>query len=97
MKSEQEKLARKFLAEFNRIRSTNYKSINSFLDNFSHWLSIYSLEEMIRATENARNDDWFDDALNPDLLFRRRNKNGECDYLGQLLNLKPAESRVIKI
>ena len=96
-KPETKTQAQQFLTDFNRIRGTGYKSTASFLANFEFWLTVYSLDEMVKAVERAKDNDWFDDTLNPDLLFRRRNKNGECDYIGQLLNLKPRGSGVIKI
>ena len=48
-KPETKTQAQQFLTDFNRIRGTGYKSTASFLANFEFWLTVYSLDEMVKA------------------------------------------------
>lgn len=80
--------AETFLEAFNKLRGTNFRTTLSWSDNFAFWLKSYSLEEIIRAVKLARFDPWMDEVITPELLFRTRNKNGSCDYIGKLLNIK---------
>ena len=87
-----EELTATFLERFNQIRGTKYKTSITWAENFSYWNKSYSLEEMIRAVKMAQYDPWMNEVISPELLFRTRNKNGSCDYIGKLLNLKVLET-----
>lgn len=91
-KQKKEELTTTFLERFNQIRGTKYKTSITWAENFSYWNKSYSLEEMIRAVKMAQYDPWMNEVISPELLFRTRNKNGSCDYIGKLLNLKVAET-----
>jgi hypothetical protein len=54
--------------------------------NLSFWLSVYDIDQICKAVKRAKLDRWFGDKATPELLLRTRNKNGDCDYIGQLLN-----------
>lgn len=69
-------------------REPKRKSVESFLKNFIIWRKTYSLEEMVEALQKIRPGSFHDQAMNPDYFFRTRNKNGECDYIGDLLSQK---------
>ncbi|MEB3150035.1 MAG: replisome organizer [Sphaerospermopsis sp.] len=53
---------------------------------FKHWIGIYSLDEIKMASVLAKQDPWFKDKLTPTLMLRTKNSNGDCDYIGDLLN-----------
>lgn len=78
-----------FIFYFNEVRGTKYKPVESLLKNFAHWRGVYSVEEMGQAVKNCHDGSWLDSDLSPTKLLRTKNKNGECDYIGELLNLKP--------
>lgn len=84
-----EEEALKWLEHYREVRKEpKRKSITSFIKNFTYWRGVYSLEEMIEALDNAHKSPFHDSAMNPDFFFRTRNKNGECDYIGDLLSAK---------
>jgi len=76
----------KWLEYFNKICKTSYRSIKPIVKNFNYWHEIYSIPEMEIVIQLAQVDDWYKDKLTPTLLLRTKNKNGECDYIGELLN-----------
>ena len=76
----------KWLKYFNKICKTSYRSIKPIVKNFNYWHEIYSIPEMEIVIQLAQVDDWYKDKLTPTLLLRTKNKNGECDYIGELLN-----------
>lgn len=84
----------KFLELFDEVRKTSYaqRSSASILKNYTHWRSIYSLEEMVQAVKNAKSHAFWDEAITPTTLLRTRNKNGPCDNIGDLLNTKTKNS-----
>lgn len=83
-----EREAISFLETFNGIRKTNYKTTDQWIKNFIYWREHYTLEEIGKAVGMAKHDRFMDSAMTPTWLFRTRNKNGECDYIGDLLNIK---------
>ena len=87
----QKKEANQFLEFYNETRKEKRKSIKTWYSNFIIWREVYSLEEMKRAISKANHSVFFDSAMNPDLFFRTKNKNGQCDYIGDLLNTKSKE------
>lgn len=76
----------KWLDDFNKICNTNFKTLNILVKNYTQWRKVYTYEEMSMAIQLAHVDEWFKNKLTPQLLLRTRNKNGECDYIGELLN-----------
>lgn len=88
-----EEEARSFLKSFNEIRGTRFNDTGSFLTNFIHWRKTYSLEEMVKAVVLAKHDAFFNKAITPVKLLRTKNKNGECDNVGELLNMKIVVSK----
>ena len=73
------------LEHFNSTLGRTFKTLGK--PNFKHWRSVYEIAEIKQAIDNISNS-WMKDNPTPDLLFRLRNSQGECDYIGQLLNLK---------
>lgn len=80
----------KYLETFNEVYETKYKSGVSFEKNFKFWRNEYSLEEILKAVKRSKNVFWAKQPT-PELLLRTRNKNGECDYIGEILNTKSKE------
>ena len=76
----------KWLKYYNGTKQSNYRTIKQIVKNFKYWREIYSQGEMEIAIELAKMDSFFKDKLTPTLLLRTRNKNGECDYIGDLLD-----------
>lgn len=78
--------AEKILKGYNKYFSKSFKSVKVWYDNYLYWRGIYSYKEIAQAIINAKEDPWWRDKLTLEKLFRTRNKNGECDYIGDLLN-----------
>ena len=89
--SKKEKLkqeADKFRLYWNEERGKNKKVIEPWLDNYIYWRKHYSFKEMKRAVKNITLHDFWRDKMDmPELFFRMRNKSGNCDYIGDMLNL----------
>jgi len=77
------------LENYNLVFGKKVKSSITWEDNFTFWSTIYSLEEITSAVNNMKNPKWWASKNEPtlDLLFRRKNKSGNCDYISELLNL----------
>jgi len=76
-----------FIKDFNAITGKRFRYDKANEGNLHYWLSVYSMEEIMIAVKLAHKaDDWWKDKLTPVLLLRQRNKNGNCDYIGDLLN-----------
>jgi len=86
---------KEYLEHFNLVWDSAYKNFKPLIDNMTFWLKIYSLEDIKQAVSNSLSDPFFKDAHKPELYLRTRNKNGECDYIGQLLN-SPVKSSNLK-
>ena len=74
------------LSGYNTYFNKKFKNIDVWFKNFVFWRKTYSLEEIQDAILNAKKDSWWKDKLTLEKLFRTKNKNGECDYIGELLN-----------
>lgn len=61
----------------------------SWVKNANYWLSIYTPEEIIHAINNwYKFPHWSKDGKNKcelSFLFRTKNKNGECNYIEEML------------
>lgn len=84
-----------YLEVFNTTYGTKYRNTSSFQKNFLFWRKIYSLEEILRAIKRSPNVFWASDPT-PELILRTRNKSGECDYIGQILNTKSREQKELE-
>lgn len=83
--------AKKFLEFFNKQFKTNFKSTRGWIRNFEYWLTDYDGEDIAKALSNTPKVSWLWSALKtrgPEVLFRRSNKLGDCNYLDTLLNAK---------
>lgn len=76
--------------------SKNFKSLYVIQDNFYFWLETYTKDEILKAVANLHNPKFWanqgDKKADLELLFRRRNKAGNCDYIDQLLELSANEN-----
>ena len=85
----------------NNINYPLYKkttSLKGWSDGCDYWLEDYSVEQIKQAMTNCKNSNWWGkDGFTLALLFRRRNKSGDCDYIDELLNVKIIKERVIAI
>ena len=75
----------KILEHFNTTFSKNIKITNAWSDNAVLWLDTYSVQEVLDAITKWKVNGWWADP-NITLLFRTKNKQGPCDYIGELLN-----------
>jgi len=77
---------------FNKYRGTKHRSIKSIYSNFCKYRETYSNEEIIQAIKNIPKFNWWNQHADLEIVFRTKNKNGECDNIGKLLNSKPDRS-----
>ena len=72
---------------WNFYHGTKYRSIDSLLNNYLYWRKFYSVEEIKKAVEKIKEDEYWRDKMTPVILLRQKNPRGEpVDYIGQLLN-----------
>jgi hypothetical protein len=87
---------------YNETFSKNFKTAVGWEKNFEFWLTHYNLDEIKTAIRNLNHPNWW--ANKPkngepaelaklDFLFRRSNSKGDCDYIGELLNLGEIENK----
>lgn len=76
----------KILKGYNTVFKKNYKSTSVWFKNYVHWRKTYSDKEIATAIVKASEHPWWKDKLTLEKLFRTRNSNGACDYIGELLN-----------
>jgi hypothetical protein len=93
---ENESEVKEILNFYNETFSKNFKTAVGWKKNFEFWLTHYTLDEIKTAIRNLNHPNWW--ANKPkngepaelaklDFLFRRSNSKGDCDYIGELLNL----------
>jgi len=80
------------LEKYNQIRGTAYKSVNGWFGNYCKYRTTYSVEEIIKAIENTYKFKWWNETVTPTILFRTKNRGGECDNIDFLLNSRPDRS-----
>lgn len=85
-KNETEEFAIHILSEFNRVFGTRFKNYNSFIKNLEYWLDFYTPNDIVDAIHAAKKDEFWGDKMTPLILFRKTNKAGVCDYIGDMLN-----------
>jgi hypothetical protein len=94
--------AQEILNFYNETFSKNFKTAVGWKKNFEFWLTHYTLDEIKTAIRNLNHPNWW--ANKPkngepaelaklDFLFRRSNSKGDCDYIGELLNLGEVENK----
>ena len=72
---------------FNSVCKTSYRSYESFVSNYEHWRKTYTPEQIEQAIRNIPLNSFWADKMEPTILFRRKNPNGEnVDWIGSLLN-----------
>jgi len=79
-------IAMKYLETFNETHGKSYTSLKAITPNLTYWLETYTLDQILEAVRRTAHG-WWADNPSPELLLRRKNRNGEpVDYIGQLLN-----------
>ena len=97
-----DKEVKEILNFYNETFSKNFKTAVGWKKNFEFWLTHYNLDEIKTAIRNLNHPNWW--ANKPkngepaelaklDFLFRRSNSKGDCDYIGELLNLGEVENK----
>ncbi len=73
----------KFRAETGtRMKAFPKESIN----NLKYWLTVYDMDDILRAIENIKKDDFWKDKMSLVILFRQKNPKGEpVDWIGDML------------
>lgn len=84
----------KFLEVWNETFKTAYRSPKQFQSNLEYWLTIYPLEDILKAVAVVpKHDFWGSRNMTPELFLRRRNPSGEpVDRIGEMLNYRPKGS-----
>jgi hypothetical protein len=94
-KKEKENLSQEGLAIINKFNEVfgncKMKTDKSFRKNMFYWLESYSIDDILKAIELAKNHEFWSDKLDPVKLFRTRNKAGDCDNIGSLLGSERKE------
>ena len=83
------------LQKWNSVMGVNLKSTKSIRSNFDIWRNEYTLEDMMTAIENVPKHHFWADKMKLETLFRTKNKNGDCDYIGELMNYRPQELNIL--
>lgn len=87
-------IAERLLKLYNQKNNTRYRTYKPLIKNLEYWLNIYTAIDMARAISRMPKLPFFKN-LPPETIFRTRNKNGDCDYIGQMLNMKVKEDHSI--
>lgn len=74
---------------FNSVMHTKYHNAKVWASNFQYWLTIYTLDDILRAIANIPHHPFWRDKMTPEILFRTKNPAREpVDYIGTLLYVK---------
>jgi hypothetical protein len=79
----------KIIGYYNMIHVKSYKPIPTRIDAIKYWLKHYTPKEICKAIKAAKYSSSFTAKVaseSIETLFRKRNKNGSVDYIGELLN-----------
>ena len=91
-KTEQEELAEFTSSLFSR----TVRVSDAWVKNFKEWRKTYNMDEIKKALESWKRHGWIWplDGQGGDLvlLFRTKNKAGDCDYIDQLINRSKSNS-----
>lgn len=79
-----------YIDVFNEVYEKRYKPSLNYINNFVKARETYSLEEILEAVRKAPEVFWTKDP-SPALFLRTANKNGGCDYIGDILNAPEKE------
>jgi len=91
--SDLEDKAKKIIGKYNLIFGKRLSAFEPLLANLEYWLETYSLDDIYKAMENARADKWWRTRLDPVVLLRRKNPQGEAvDHIGKLMSLEIDEA-----
>ena len=72
---------------FNEVLKTDYRSYKSFSSNYEFWRKTYTPEQIEQAIRNIPFNSFWKDKMQPMILFRIKNPQGEnVDWIGSLLN-----------
>lgn len=81
-------LTEQILPYWNQRYGTQYKSPEALIENASHWLTIYSVDDVKLAISKIKYHKFWKDKMTPTMFFRRMGKNREqVDYIGDLMNV----------
>lgn len=79
--------ASKVLEIYNRLYEREITSTRGFESNLAYWLEEYSLKDIEDALKAGLRDNYWKDILDPVILLRQKNQQGEnVDYIGSLKN-----------
>lgn len=83
--------ANDLMAYFSKRRGKTAKSYAGWIKNFKYWITDggYTVKDIKRAIDALDTGKFFANDADLTLLFRKSNKQGDCDYIGQLLNYMP--------
>ena len=73
------------LNKWNFEMGTKMKSTRAIKGNYEIWREEYELEDIFRAIEAIQSHSFWSDKMKLATLFRTKNSNGDCDYIGDLL------------
>ena len=79
----------KYLQTFNEVYNTNHTSITPVKTALSRVLKDYTIEQVCEAIKRSTTSDaWVADKLKSNhlMLLNQKNKGGQCDYVGSILN-----------
>jgi len=80
---------KEYINKWNSIFDTNYTSTESIKGLMIYWKKIYSIEQICKAIENIKFDEyWGNKDVEPVWLLRKKDSSGEVDRIGKFLNQK---------
>jgi len=95
IKSEFDEELETLIFVFNESFKTNYSSLESLKNNYTHWRKTYDPAQIEQAIINVSKDQFWKNKMTPTILFRQKNSNKEnVDYIGQFLNLKKESTQL---
>ena len=78
-----------FLDTWNESYKTKYSNVNAISSNYEYWLSVYEQDQILKAVQKSRFDQYWCDKLKPDMFLRKLTPQRESvDRIGQFLNIK---------
>jgi len=88
----------KLLESFNQVLKNKVATLEPMEKNISHWLTVYTMDQISLAISNIPLDNYWCDKITPTIFFRLRDKNQEpIDKIGDFLALRPESQHIEEI
>lgn len=90
----EKELKEEIIPHYNELMGTEIQGPRGIsLSNYAFWREVFSTDKIRRAIDQIPSKDFWKNDMSLNMLFNRKNKNGECNYIQDLLNIASGKGR----